>query len=85
MHFRMVNHLLGSFLVDKVAKEAAANIVGVFVVLVLDDTVPNVRHNTFISIVTHFMARIEAATHNTTVVMVKTFILSFKVELKDIH
>jgi hypothetical protein len=36
MHFRMVNHLL-AFFAHKVAKETAAIVLSVFVVLVLDD------------------------------------------------
>jgi hypothetical protein len=46
MHFRMVNHLLGVFVSYKIAKETAASVLGFLVVLVLDDTVPNVRHYT---------------------------------------
>jgi hypothetical protein len=43
----MVNHLNGSFFSHEAAKKIAASVLGflVLVLLVLDDTVPNVRHN----------------------------------------
>jgi multisubunit Na+/H+ antiporter MnhB subunit len=85
MHFRMVNHLLGDFFLHKAVKETAANLVGCLVVLVFDDTVPNVNHNTLREIVIHFTTRTEGAAHSITVVLVKFTILIFKVERKDVH
>jgi hypothetical protein len=53
MHFRMVNHLLGGLFFHREAKEAATIFLRCLVVLMLDDTVPNVRHNTLKHIIIH--------------------------------
>ncbi len=86
-HCRIVNHLLRSFFSYKVAKEGMATDLDFIVALVLEKPTPNKIESTVIASSIHFKieARTEAVQHSNTVVLLKVFTSTIKIERSDVQ